>query len=275
MNKNIPAVSESFSERDREINSAPGAVSALTRRRESLIRTLYTRHGRKKHGLCICEGLRSCRDLFLSNPELIEFMVCADDVEADFPGKDICRISRQEFKSLTATIEAQGIMAVVRRPEPPAGLPADPFILVLDRVADPGNLGTIIRTARAVGLTELWYTSGSADPYSDKVIRSAMASQFVIGLREFSTLEELTAALRQAGYDRIYRTDVGTGANCFTEEGLFTRSAIVMGSEAHGAGKIEGSTLLTIPMPGDAESLNVAQAATIILFEHVRRSSSV
>ncbi len=252
--------------------SVPGEASHnLTRRRESLIKALYTRPGRKKHGLCVCEGLRSCRDLYLSHPELIEFMVCAEDVETDFPGVEICRVSRQEFKGLTATVESQGIMAVARRPDEASGVPDDPFILALDRVADPGNFGTIVRTARAVGLKEIWYTAGSADPFSDKVIRSAMASQFVIALREFGCLEELVSALKEYGYDRIYRTDVEAGANCFTEEKLFLRSAIVMGSEAHGAGYIDGSTPLNIPMPGDAESLNVAQAATIILFEHVRR----
>ena len=254
----------------------PGAAAdsgtGMTRRREALIRALYTRHGRKKYGLCLGEGLRCCRDLFLSSPHLIDFIVCADDVTADFPGADVIRVPRGDFRKLTATVESQGILAVARRPTPVSGAPCDPFVLVLDRVADPGNFGTIIRTARAVGLKEIWYTSGAADPFSDKVIRAAMASQFVVGMREFADLEEAAATLRQYGYDRIYRTDVNAGADCFSEEPLFMRSAIVMGSEAHGAGAIAGAVSLTIPMPGDAESLNVAQAATVILFEYVRRN---
>ncbi|MDD3117596.1 MAG: RNA methyltransferase [Victivallales bacterium] len=249
-----------------------GTGLGMTRRREMLLRALATRHGRKKYGLCLCEGMRCCRDLYLSAPELIAFMVCADDLVDNFPGRDVIRIPRDGFRKFSATVASPGIMAVARRPQPVAGAPRDPFVLVLDRVADPGNFGTIIRTARAVGLREIWYTAGAADPFSDKVIRAAMASQFVIGMREFPDLEAVAAALRQYGYEHIYRTDVNAGADCFTAASLFERTAIVMGSEAHGAGPIAGATALTIPMPGDAESLNVAQAATVILFEYVRRS---
>jgi len=250
-------------------------MSELTRRREALIRALYSRHGRKKYGLCLCEGLRCCQDLYQSHPELIEFALVADDMDVSFSGIDLVRLSRAEFKPISATIESQGVLMVVRRPDAPDIPPADPFILVLDRVADPGNFGTIVRTARAAGLREIWYTSGSADPFSDKVIRSAMASQFVIGLREFPELESLGDKLREYGYHKIFRTDVGTGISCFTAPQLFENTAIVMGSEAHGAGMMTDAVALTIPMPGNAESLNVAQAATIILFEYVRRTIGV
>lgn len=248
-------------------------MSELTKRQEALIRSLYTRHGRRKTGLCLCEGVRCCGDLFESRPDLVDLVVCADDLEMALPPAETIRIARAHFNKFSATETAPGIMAVVRRPEPPSGAPEDPFIFVLDRVSDPGNFGTMIRTARAVGLQEVWYTTGSADPFSDKVIRSAMASQFVIGLREFADLNEVISALHGAGYFRIYRTDVDAGVNCFSERELFDRSAIVMGSEAHGAGEIVGSVPIHIPMPGNAESLNVAQAATVILFEHVRRTT--
>ena len=249
-------------------------MSELTRRQETLIRSLYTRHGRRKTGLCLCEGVRACGDLFQFRPDLVDLVVCADDLTLALPPVETVRLTRTKFASLTATENAQGIMAVVRRPESPAGAPADPFILVLDQVSDPGNFGTMVRTARAIGLREVWYTAGSVDPFSDKVIRAAMASQFVVGMREFADLDELTCALHASGYHRIYRTDVGTGANCFTEPGLFDRSAIIMGSEAHGAREVAGALTVHIPMPGDAESLNVAQAATVILFEYVRRGGA-
>lgn len=249
-------------------------MSELTRRRETLIRSLFTRHGRKKHNLCVCEGVRSCRDLFQSRPDLIEFVVCVEDLDIELPAVDTFRVSRDHLKKLSATEASQGILAVVRKPDGAADDPTDPFIFVLDQVSDPGNFGTILRTARAVGLKEIWFTRGSVDPFNDKVIRSAMASQFVVQLREFADLQVLTAALKRFGYDRIYRTDVNTGNSCFTEQGLFERSAIIMGSEAHGAGDVSGAELVTIPMPGDEESLNVAQAATVILFEYVRRTTA-
>ncbi len=151
--------------------------------------------------------------------------------------------------------------------------PVDPFILILDRLTDPGNFGSILRTARAVGLNEVWYTAGSVDPFNDKVIRAAMSSQFVIGMRCFSDLDELGNELYRFGYNKIYRTDPHNGESCFAAENLFSNSAIIIGNEADGAASLAGSIDITIPMPGSAESLNVAQAATVILFEHIRRNS--
>jgi len=244
----------------------------LTKRQEALIRSLATRHGRRKTGLCRCEGVRCCQDVFQSHPELVELAVCADDLDLELPPVPTVRLPRARLEQLAATENTQGILAVVKRPDPPAQEPADPFLLTLDQVSDPGNFGTMIRTARAVGLREIWYTSGSVDPFGDKVIRSAMGSQFVVGMREYPDLPALLEAAAGFGYRNIYRTDVRAGANCFQESGLFERSVLIMGSEAHGAGAVENSRWVHIPMPGDAESLNVAQAATVLLFEYVRRT---
>ena len=148
---------------------------------------------------------------------------------------------------------------------------ADPFALVLDRVGDPGNFGTILRTARAVGLHEVWLTRGTADPFSDKVVRSASGAQFALKIRYGGDLPELAADLRKLGVKTCYRTLPASGGNVFLEPDLFDRSAIILGCEATGVAELENSRGLNIPMPGDAESLNVAQAATVILFEYVRR----
>ena len=148
---------------------------------------------------------------------------------------------------------------------PPAECPVEPVIL------DPGNVGTILRTARAAGLREVWTTRGCADAYSDKVVRSASGAQFALAVREYGTLDESVALLRAKGFHRIFRTAPGGGRSVFTEPELFTDSVVVLGSEGAGAGEISGAVNVLIPMPGDAESLNVAQAATVILFEHVRR----
>ena len=212
----------------------------------------------------------------MSRPGLVEFIVASEELEMPLPNdKEIIRIPADEFKKLSATVSAQGILAVVQKPEFLDNTPPnDPFIVVLDGVADPGNFGTIVRTVRAVGLKELWYNAGGVDPFNDKAIRAAMASQFVVGLRRFENMQELLGALRSYGYGRIYRTDVRTGRNCFLESELFDKSAIIIGGEAHGAGEAGDAVPLTIPMPGDEESLNAAQAATVILFEYVRRLTS-
>lgn len=258
----------------------------LTKRQAALIKSLYTRQGRKKSNLCLCEGRRSVTDLMLSRPELINFTLIA--ASASPPVAEESTISPEtdnwinpilvgdrQFKALSATVVSQGILAVVERPQllSFAIKPTDPFILVLDRLTDPGNFGSILRTARAIGLTEVWYTAGSVDPFNDKVIRAAMASQFVIGMRCFPTLNAVSDELYQFGYHKIYRSDPHNGESCFTTRELFANSAIIIGNEAKGAAPLAGAIDVSIPMPGSAESLNAAQATTVILFEYIRRNS--
>ena len=109
------------------------------------------------------------------------------------------------------------------------------------------------------------------DPFGGKTIRSASGAQFALNLRCAESLEEAVQSLRELGITRFFRTEPSGGHSVFTEADLFKRSAIVLGNEANGAGRIDSSLPLNIPMPGSAESLNVAQAATVILFEFVRR----
>ncbi|HBC86767.1 MAG TPA: RNA methyltransferase [Lentisphaeria bacterium] len=247
----------------------------IANKHRALIKSLYTRHGRKKHDLCVCEGLRCCRELVSLRPELVSLAVCSEDFDAASIGNvSFEKIPKGEFESLSATVIPQGCLIVAKKPEMTDkgnSVPADPFIVVLDQVSDPGNLGTIIRTVRAVGLKELWITEGTADPFNEKVIRSALASQFALNIREFPDLAALSRELHKFGYDRIYRTEPEGKASCFEEKNLFAKSAIVFGSEAHGVREMKDSIPVLIPMPGRIESINVAQAATVILFEAVRR----
>ena len=245
-----------------------------SRKQLALIRALYTRHGRKKSGRCICEGIRCCSEIYQSRPELVEFSVATAAAAArnTNPGERFL-VSETDFAALAATVNAQGVLAVVRPPAPPlpTDRPADSFILALDQVGDPGNFGTIVRTAKAAGLTEIWYTAGAVDPYNDKVIRSALAAQFLLKLRQFSDLPALCAQAAQFGFPTVYLTDPHRGENCFQQSALYCRSVVVIGSEGNGVTPLPGGIPVTIPMPGKFESLNAAQAATIFIFEYVRR----
>ena len=93
-------------------------------------------------------------------------------------------------------------------------------------------------------------------------------------LREFPDLEALKTFAAGCGFKNIYLTDPHTGESCFECAGLFDKSVVVIGSEAHGIDSSMAGNRVTIPMPGNFESLNAAQAATIVLFEHVRRITS-
>jgi len=224
----------------------------------------------------LCDGPRASREILSLHPELVEEVILREGVPLpDSLVREPVVLSSADFERLSSTVHSQGILLLVRRPEKIApDIPAaDSFAFVLDRIGDPGNFGTIVRTARAVGLRQIWMTAGSVDPYSDKAVRSASGAQFAVEVREHGSLDELLTLLRGKGVERVYRTSPAAGRNVFTEKALFENSAIVLGNEGAGVGGIPGALDLNIPMPGDAESLNVAQAATVILFEHVRRMS--
>lgn len=246
----------------------------LTKRQASLIAALRSRHGRKDSGLCLCDGLRACSEVIALRPDLLDLIVIREDFQAEikYPVDPVI-LPAQDFDKLTQTVNSQGIITVSRRPDPiaPDAPLSDPFVLVLDQVRDPGNFGTIIRTARAAGLHEIVLTKGSADPFHDKVIRSASGAQFALGMRYFENLESMAENLRKQGIKTFYRTLPAGGDNLFRATDVFKNSAIILGCESTGVSELEGAAGLNIPMPGTAESLNVAQAATIILFDYVRR----
>ena len=253
----------------------------LTRRESRLFAELQGRHGRKKSEFCVCEGVRCCGELFASlAPGRIELVAATREaldknpVPKALAGK-VAVVDEATLRKLSGTVHSQGMLALARRPVPPEpGTPLhDPYLLALDRLGDPGNFGTILRTARAAGLREVWYTGGSVDPYSAKVIRLALAAQFAMTLREFADLDALAAEAARLGFGPVYLTDPHEGESCFVVPELFDRTVIVIGSEAHGVGAASGRRV-TIPMPGKFESLNAAQAATIVLFEAVRRATA-
>lgn len=247
-------------------------MKVLTQKQKALLKSLYTRHGRRKTNLCLCEGVRCCKEVLRAAPEKIKFTVRRASLQLDFETGGLTYvIPDREFSKLAATVNSQGILCVAEPPGFVAGVPADDFIFVLDRVGDPGNFGTILRTARAAGLQELWYTAGSVDPFNDKAIRSATAAQFSMRLRVFPDLAALAESAREYGYRNFYLTDPHAGVDLFAEKALYEKSLVIIGSEAHGAGELAGAKRVTIPMPGRFESLNAAQAAAIFLFEYVRR----
>ena len=246
----------------------------LTHKQEKLIKSLYTRHGRKKHKMCICEGVRACGEYLMSERGGLYLALKEEGVQlpSEFNCIDFTELSAGKIKELSHTVNSQGIIFIIEIPESPSvSVIDDPYILLLEGVADPGNLGTIIRSCKAVGLKNLCLISGSADPFGDKVIRSAMGAQFYLNIFSFSSVENAVCELRKLGYGQIWRTDCRQGVSIFDAEKLFDKSVIIFGGEANGAGEFQEAQTVTIPMPGNSESINLAQAVTVCLFESVRR----
>jgi TrmH family RNA methyltransferase len=166
-------------------------------------------------------------------------------------------------------------LALARIPENCSDAPEGNFILVLDQIGDPGNFGTMARTLLAVGGSELWITKGTVDPWCDKAIRSGMGAQFALNIRRFEDLDAMAVFAAKHGFSKIFYADPHRGENCFVCPDLYEKSLIIIGGEANGSASLPcGSRSVRIPMPGDYESLNAAQAATVLLVEHARRVST-
>ncbi len=249
----------------------------LTNNQMKLIAKLKTARGRKKSDAYLCEGKRSCLEAVAKCPELIQFAVVVEDnndltEENSFP---VYRVAEKTFNELSSTATPQGIMLVLSEPNEAPELVSlkDQVVIVLDRVTDPGNFGTIIRSAWAAGLTEIWYTAGTTDPFGTKAVRSGMGAHFSLNFRKFADLAEVED--KMAVYDgKLLLTKPLAENSCYSEAVRYRGNAIVMGNEANGIEYCsEQATEITIPMPGNAESLNVATAATIVIFEYVRRIS--
>lgn len=247
----------------------------LTRKQESLIRSLGTRHGRRESGFCLVEGLRTAREAVGLRPDLVELCILREGIV--FPEtieEKTVVVPGKQYETLCGTVNSQGVLLLCREPGylPPEKPLADPWVLLLDRVADPGNFGTILRTARAAGLHEIVVVKGGVDPFGEKAMRSGMGAQFAMGIRKFDSLADAAEHLKKMGVKTFYRTEPAGGNSIFKETALFEQSAVILGNEANGADPLNGSVPLVIPMPGSAESLNVAQAGTVVLFEYVRRA---
>lgn len=146
------------------------------------------------------------------------------------------------------------------------------MLLVLDRVTDPGNIGTMLRTADAAGVGGLLLLNGCADIYAPKTVRASMGSLFHLPVLSGLGEELLVQAARKAGYELL--VTCLDGADNLYKADLQGRLAFVMGNEANGVSDAllaAADKRVFIPMQGRAESLNVAMAAGIVMFEALRQ----
>jgi TrmH family RNA methyltransferase len=166
------------------------------------------------------------------------------------------------------TVTPQGVVAVLEWPAPP---PSRGLWLVLDAVQDPGNVGTLLRSAEAAGAAWLLSSQGTADLYSPKVVRAAMGAHFYLPLQADCTWDALAAHLHAV--PRVYAA-VGGASLAYDAADWRGPVALIIGSEAQGisaAGLAQATHQIGIPMVGRAESLNAGVAGSIMLFEALRQ----
>jgi len=186
-------------------------------------------------------------------------------------GVDVEEVSTSVMQSISETETPQGILAVLNDSRIP--IPHLPnFMLIPDQIRDPGNLGTLLRTAAAAGVQAVLIPPETTDVFAPKVVRSGMGAHFRLPIHPMSwdEIEKLTKGMQ------VYIADMD-GQPCW-ETNLRQPLALIVGSEAEGASasarKI-ASGKISIPMAGEMESLNAGVAGSVLIFEVVRQRSRV
>lgn len=236
---------------------------------------------RQQQGLFLAEGLRTVEEAVRYGAVQSIFYTAIEDdrtravlEEAAAKQIKLVCVSDKVLKKIADTGTPQGIIAVceMRSKRLDEFLASGKMLLVLDRVTDPGNIGTMLRTADAAGVGGLLLLQGCADIYAPKTVRASMGSLFHLPVLSGLSEELLVQAARKAGYELL--VTCLDGADNLYKADLQGRLAFVMGNEANGVSPAllaAADKRVFIPMQGRAESLNVAMAAGIVMFEALRQ----
>jgi RNA methyltransferase, TrmH family len=250
-------------------------ASRENERFKSLRRLAQTRAERRAQAAALIEGVRLCQ-AYLQSGGVPRELICSQGALANQEVQALCRswaklrpliLSDELFASLSQLEHGIGVACVIERPsERDVALTGD--AILLDRLQDPGNLGAILRSAAAAGIVHVFCARGTVESWSPKVLRAGMGAHFLLRIHEDVDLGQLVAVspveLRatSAGAPRtLYGTDLKPPA------------AWLFGNEGQGieAPLMARCKVLSIPQPGAIESLNVAAAAAICLFEQLRQ----
>ncbi len=264
----------------------PARLTSTSSDRVKAVRALHDRAGRRKAGRFLVEGPQAVRAALSasSGAGVVVREIFADDdagsafadvmQAASAAGVAVVPVTDRVLAAMAETAQPQGVLAVCDLLTPPAlsdVLGAQGPVVVLDAVSDPGNVGTVVRTAAAVGAAGVLLTPGSADIHNGKVVRSTAGALFGLPVLPGVTIDDLADGARGAGRQIVVTagdgaTDlfaaVGTGA-------VGDRTCWIIGSEAHGVGaqaRAAADLAVRIPMAPGPESLNAAVAAAVVLY---------
>jgi RNA methyltransferase, TrmH family len=237
------------------------------------------RKERRRERLFMLEGVRLVADALASGADLTLALYAPDQIAAHAEGQGLLAqlerhprahpATQQALAAAADTVHPQGVVALARWPQIAPGEPG--VVLVIDALQDPGNLGTLLRSAEAVGVAQVLCSVGTVDVYSPKVVRAAMGAHFRLAVEQDLGWEAVGERL--ALVDHVYAAEAGGGMPYYAADWR-QPSALILGSEAHGlseAAQSYATRQVAIPMRGGAESLNAAVAGSVILFEALRQ----
>jgi len=252
------------------------------------IKYLHLKKNRDAQGLYFVEGIRFINDAIDNGQDIVKVVV-SDKLESLNGGKELIErvitvcadcylVPEKLFKEISDTQTPQGILAVLKKREfvLDTVIEQGNSVVILDSLQDPGNVGTIIRTADAADISAVILTKGCVDLFSPKVLRSTMGSVFHMPVFEGLYINKTIDILKKSGY-KVIASHLD-GQNNYFDEDLTSRCAIIVGNEANGISDETAQIadrLVRIPMPGRAESLNASVAASIMIYEIVRQKHTL
>jgi TrmH family RNA methyltransferase len=246
-----------------------------------LRRLLRSRRARDESARFVIEGPRVLQAALDHDVELEAVYASAADADAEVvarcaaQGVTVRVLAAGVAERLGDTVTPQGLFARGARRRTSrdefsrAALDGGGFVVVADRISDPGNAGTLVRSAAAAGAAGISLGAGSVDAYNPKVVRASAGALFAVPIVEGSSTVEILERLGSGGMRRVGA--VARGGAPLDELDLTGPLALVVGHEVHGMGDLPLDDLVTIPMAAGTESLNVAMAATILCFEAQRQ----
>lgn len=238
---------------------------------------LKKKAARKKQGLFVVEGIRAVKEI----PEHIQIQTVlvsekvAKEHYETIPAEEILVMPESLFETLSETTSPQGLMAIVQKVDVPLAefqMEEGPYLL-LENLQDPGNLGTIIRTAHAFDFKGILMTKGCVDLYSPKVVRSTMSSLFYMPIVMDEEIGTYMEYLKEKG-KTIYTTALSEKAQWIHDIKFDSNMVLVIGNEGNGVSDYclaNTDYTMMIPMPGGAESLNASVATAVCMYEVLRQ----
>lgn len=243
-------------------------ITSLKNPKVAAWKALKDRKGRRESGCFLVEGRKMVEEALASAFD-VETVLVQEGMELpDGLTMPVYELPAHVLAAVCNTKTPQGIAAVVRMKEQSA---LGKHIVVLDGVQDPGNVGTIIRTADAAGLDGVLLSTQCADVFSPKVLRATMGSIFRMNLRTTDDLPGELTKLREKGYSILSSQLDGTPF--YEREKVAEQFALIIGNEGNGVSEQVQQTAthrVRLPMRGGAESLNAAIAAAIMMYELMR-----
>lgn len=244
------------------------------------IKKLKEKKYRDENNQFIVEGIKLVAEAIEEQADIDCVVVCEDCINEGLIDKKLLYeiakfkciyVTEKIFNTLTDVTSPQGILAVINRKDNNANIDYNQdFIVVLDGIQDPGNLGTILRTVDAAGLNQIVLSKETADTFNPKVVRSTMGGIFRVNIIKPDNLVETLKNLKKRGFEVVV-TSLDTDNSVYDIN--YNKKVIVIGNEANGVSKkIQdlADEKVKIPMLGKTESLNAGVAAGIMIYEYVR-----